>query len=136
MYRKPVTPFCSPSAAKTAAAARVTAPAVAGQGEGTLHRLRPRRCIAAFAFRSARFRLMYLSPAIFTAVAMAPIKSASATALQTLEITSGGITLIESSLWDVVLLVVGCHVLGLTIFWLIVVPLHDWLVERFVGWFK
>lgn len=37
MSRKPLTSLCSPSAAKTAAAARVTAPAVVGQGEGTRH---------------------------------------------------------------------------------------------------
>lgn len=38
MSRKPLTSLCSPSAAKTAAAARVTAPAVVGQGEGTRNR--------------------------------------------------------------------------------------------------
>ncbi len=45
MSRKPLTSLCSPSAAKTAAAARVTAPAVVGQGEGTCLRWWPIRVV-------------------------------------------------------------------------------------------
>lgn len=82
--------------------------------------------------RSARLRLMYLSALIFTAVAMAPTRSANATPAQTSEITSWGITLMQSSLRDVVLLFVGSQVLSLTVFWLIVVPIHDWIVDLLV----
>lgn len=126
-------PSVCPPPATNATGKSLAAPAPGGQGVGTFYRrLRLARASAftalmwSFSSFCSRFRVRLWW--ITIAVQIAPNTTTAATAAQTLQITSGGITFIESSLLGVVLLFVGCQVLALALFWLIIVPFHDWLV--------
>lgn len=66
------------------------------------------------------------------AVQIAPTTMAMAAAPQTFQITSVDTQFIDSP-WSLVLLIVGCQVLSLALFWLVIVPFHDWLVDRLVS---
>lgn len=126
-----------PSATKGTADS-LAAPGRVGAG-GTSYLLRFERFRAAFA--SARCRAISALCASrslrslrlmckLTAVAMAPKAIAAATAAQTIQTTSGDIGLTNSSLILWVMLFVGCQVLSMCLFWLLIVPFHDWLVGR------
>ncbi|UUC96118.1 hypothetical protein [Comamonas sp. C11] len=70
-----------------------------------------------------------------TAVVMAPKTIAAATAAQTIHTTSADIGLTNSSLLLWVMLFVGCQVLSMCLFWLLIVPFHDWLIGRLADLF-